>query len=51
MVNRSLGTGLVVVPDLHVHLYDVDLFSLLIDVVAVNDDVEARLLHLRVADD
>ena len=55
-MNRSLCTVVVVVLDLDVHLYDVDLCSLLFDVVAANDDVEAksveaRLFHLQVADD
>ena len=56
LVNRSLRTVVVFVPDLDVHPYDVNLCSLLFDIVAANDDVEAkdveaRLLHLQVADD
>ena len=55
-MNKSLCTVAVVMLDLDVHLYDVDLCSLLFDVVAANDDVEAksveaRLFHLQVADD
>ena len=50
MVNRSSCTVVVVVLDLDVHPYDVNLCSPLSEVVAAND-VEARLLHLQVADD
>ena len=49
-MNKSLCTVVVVVLDLDVHLYDVDLCSLLFDVVAAKS-VEARLFHLQVADD
>ena len=50
LVNKSLCTVVVVVLDLDVHLYDVDLCSLLFDVVAAND-VEEGLFYLQVADD
>ena len=39
LVNRSLCTVVVVVLDLDVHPYDVDLCSLLVDVVTASDDV------------
>ena len=51
LVNRPLCTLVVVVLDPDVHLYGVDLCSLLFDVVAANDDVEARLFHLQSVDD